>query len=77
MFKNCVWLIKSFSNLLRDEKNYNDVAKIPHEHTHPADAIRYFIAGQPMPYPEAGKEPIYNFDCEREKVDTLFGDVVV
>ena len=78
VFKNCVWLIKSFENLLRDEKNYNDVAVNPHEHTHPADAIRYFIAGQPMPNPDNEKDSIYNFDCEREQAkDFLFTDAVV
>lgn len=69
IFKNCKWLIRSLSRLLRDEKKYNDVAKEPHEDTHPADALRYFIAGQPLPSIAAEKQQIFNFDSEKPGYD--------
>ncbi|MBQ9986497.1 MAG: hypothetical protein IJP38_09370 [Oscillospiraceae bacterium] len=32
-----------------DSRNPNDTARTPHELTHAPDAIRYFVAGRPVP----------------------------
>ncbi len=47
IFSNCVNLIRCMSQVKRDEKNPNDVAKEPHNITHAPDAFRYFFAGRP------------------------------
>lgn len=49
IFKNCVNLIRTLPALQFDEKRPNDAAKKPHELTHAPDAIRYFVAGRPIP----------------------------
>lgn len=49
IFANCVNLIRTLPALQHDEKNPNDVAREPHELTHAPDAIRYFVAGRPIP----------------------------
>lgn len=48
-FRNCKEIIKCIPLLQFDEKNPNDVAKDPHEITHAPDALRYFVAGHPLP----------------------------
>lgn len=47
-FSNCTNLIRCLPLVLHDPKNPNDVAKEPHEVTHAPDAVRYFVAGQPL-----------------------------
>lgn len=49
IFNNCVNLIRTLPQLIRDEKNPNDVATEPHELTHAPDAIRYYVSGRPLP----------------------------
>ncbi len=49
IFENCINLIRTLPSLQHDEHNPNDVSKFPHELTHAPDALRYFIAGRPMP----------------------------
>jgi phage terminase large subunit len=49
IFNNCTNLINSLSSILKDEKDPNIYAKIPHDLTHSVDAIRYFVAGRPYP----------------------------
>lgn len=49
IFANCTNLIRTLPALQYDEKNPNDCAKEPHELTHAPDAIRYFVAGRPIP----------------------------
>lgn len=49
IFQNCVNLIRTLPALQTDENNPNDVATKPHELTHAPDAIRYFVAGRPVP----------------------------
>ncbi|MBQ7120359.1 MAG: phage terminase large subunit [Oscillospiraceae bacterium] len=49
IFSNCVNLIRTLPALNIDSKNPNDVANTPHELTHAPDAIRYFVAGRPVP----------------------------
>lgn len=44
---------ESLPMLLHDEKHPDDVANDPHEYTHPADMLRYFVAGRPI----AASEP--------------------
>ena len=42
IFANCKHLIRTLSNLMRDDKNPCDAAREPHELTHAPDALRYF-----------------------------------
>lgn len=53
IFENCKNLIRCLPALVFDNKNPNDVAKEPHELTHAPDALRYFIAGRPLPNEKA------------------------
>ena len=58
IFDTCTNLIRTIPQLMRDEKNPNDVdSKSNHELTHAPDALRYFCAGRPTPYtvPKARK----------------------
>lgn len=51
IFDTCPNLIRTIPQLMRDEKNPNDVdSKSNHELTHGPDAMRYFCAGRPTPY---------------------------
>ena len=49
IFRSCRNLIKSLPVLQFDRLNPNACAKEPHEYTHAPDAIRYFVAGRPLP----------------------------
>ena len=49
IFSNCLNLIRTLPHVAVDAKNPNDVAREPHELTHAPDAIRYFVAGRPIP----------------------------
>ena len=49
IFSNCLNLIRTLPHVAVDKKNPNDVAREPHELTHAPDAIRYFVAGRPIP----------------------------
>lgn len=49
IFSNCLNLIRTLPSVAVDTKNPNDVARDPHELTHAPDAIRYFVAGRPIP----------------------------
>lgn len=48
-FENCNNLIRTLPALTFDKINPNDVANTPHEITHAPDALRYFVAGRPVP----------------------------
>lgn len=48
VFDTCKNLIRTLPLCQHDEKDPNDVAKEPHENTHAPDAVRYFVAGQPL-----------------------------
>lgn len=48
-FSCCPNLIKSIPALQASTKNPSDCATEPHEFTHAPDAIRYFVAGRPLP----------------------------
>jgi phage terminase large subunit len=48
-FRNCTEIIKCLPLLQFDQKNPNDVSTEPHSITHAPDAIRYFVAGHPLP----------------------------
>ena len=48
-FRNCSEIIRCLPLLQFDDKNPNDVATEPHSITHAPDAIRYFVAGHPLP----------------------------
>ena len=66
-FKNCSNIIRCLPRLMHDEKYYNDVAKEPHELTHAPDALRYFIASQPMASSPQATPAIINFSSEKEQ----------
>ena len=73
IFSTCKQIIKSLPQLQADDRNPNDVSLTPHEITHSPDAIRYFVAGRPVPYKAPPKPKTYNFDFERPKPDPLKG----
>lgn len=68
IFENCPNLIECLETVQHDEKNVNDVATQPHEITHAPDAIRYFVAGRPLPAAEPirKKDPSTEFHFENE-----------
>lgn len=69
LFSNCTQTIKSLPMLLHDEKHPDDVANDPHEYTHPADMLRYFVAGRPI----AASEPReYNELTTEEEMGNVF-----
>lgn len=49
IFSNCKNLIRTLPQLLRDEKDPNDVSTEPHELTHAPDALRYFCSMRVAP----------------------------
>jgi len=71
IFRNCSNLIRCLPLLQFDDKNANDTKREPHEITHGPDAIRYFVAGRPMP----AQIPIFNeqstYTYEEEVQDFL------
>jgi phage terminase large subunit len=74
---NCVNAIKSFSNILKDDKYPNIYATEPHALTHSVDAFRYFVSGRPKPNAQPQPEPHYNFESEKPKpsaIDTVTED---
>lgn len=65
IWENCTNLIRTISQIQRDEKDSNDCATTPHELTHAPDALRYWTAGRPCP-PKPKK------DAPRKKfIDTI------
>lgn len=78
IFRNCRNLIRCIPQLAADEKHPNDVAKEPHEITHAPDAIRYFIASQPIPERALRQDKTFNFEFERDKYNSgkIDSDVV-
>ena len=74
--RSCVNLIDSLKKLTRDDNNFSDVARFPHEITHGPDALRYFLGNMISP-PEDLKEtkigPEYYFNYEK-KEDELYID---
>ena len=69
IFENCINLVRTLPALQFDEKNPNDCAKEPHELTHAPDALRYFVAGRPMPTRAEIKEGL----SYEDQLDDLFG----
>lgn len=49
IFPSCSNLIRSLPALTADRLNPEDAATEPHEVTHGPDALRYFVAGRPVP----------------------------
>ena len=50
IFSTCRNLIRCLPLLQHDPLHPNDCATEPHEITHAPDALRYLLAGRPMPY---------------------------
>lgn len=69
VFDCCPNLIRTLPALRYDDKNPNDTAREPHELTHAPDAIRYFVAGRPVP--GAAPEPEEEQDFDRQADDFL------
>lgn len=67
IFSNCENLIKSLSQIKKDESDPNDVASEPHELTHSPDAIRYFCIMRQVPS-VAKKESV---NSENQRVLTV------
>ncbi|XEC97039.1 PBSX family phage terminase large subunit [Paenibacillus tarimensis] len=57
IFNNCVNVIRTLPQVLKDEKNPNDVATEPHELTHAPDSIRYFCSMRTAPARPEPKPP--------------------
>lgn len=49
IFSGCINLIRCLPLLRHDPKRPGDCAAEPHELTHAPDALRYFLAGRPLP----------------------------
>lgn len=71
-FSSCTYVIRSMPMLLHDEKDPNDVALEPHAFTHPADAMRYFVSGQPLAAQEPQELP-EDYQSYEEDVTNVFG----
>ena len=56
IFESCPGLIEAIPALVFDKKNPSDCDTEPHEFTHGPDAVRYFLAGRPIPA-QAAIEP--------------------
>jgi phage terminase large subunit len=69
IFDNCVNLIDSLEQAVKDESDPNDVATEPHEVTHSIDSIRYFCIMRQRPTPIEVQKKKYNFDFEKQLYD--------
>ena len=67
IFPGCVNLIRTLPAVLRDPKNYDDVANEPHELTHAPDALRGFCVSYTSPTRAIQQQPKFNFDFEKPK----------
>lgn len=65
IFDTCTNITRTLPQLMRDKNNPNDVdGKSNHELTHAPDALRYFVAGRPVPYkpPVEADEDIVTYE---------------
>ncbi len=60
IFGTCINLIRTLPSVTVDTKNPNDVSSVPHELTHAPDAIRYFVAGRPVPASVPPQREVYD-----------------
>ena len=56
IFSTCTELIRTLPSVCFDKHNPNDVSTEPHELSHAPDAVRYFVAGRPIPTFERKEE---------------------
>jgi phage terminase large subunit len=70
-FRNCTEIIKCIPLLQFDQKDPNDVSKEPHNITHAPDAIRYFVAGHPLPASAENKQYTRSRDEYQEQMQSL------
>ena len=70
-FRNCGEIIRCIPLLQFDEKNPNDVATEPHSITHAPDAIRYFVAGHPLPATKETEKYKANRDLYFKQMQSL------
>ena len=59
-FSTCTNIIRTLPLMQHDDRNPNDCAGEPHEITHAPDALRYLLAGRPLPAQKP--TPIQSFD---------------
>lgn len=57
IFRTCEHLIHALPLVLHDEKHPDDMADEPHNLTHFPDALRYFVAGDPIPPEKPEEQP--------------------
>lgn len=67
IFRNCPNLIRTLPQLRFSDDGSGDAATQPHELTHAPDAIRYFIAGRPLPTALRKKPVKEEFHFEKRK----------
>ena len=72
VFSCCRNLIRSIPALVIDKTNPSDASTEPHEITHGPDAIRYFVAGRPLP---ASPDVQEDFLDEQEQELLRFGSL--
>jgi len=72
VFSCCRNLIRCIPALVIDKTNPSDASIEPHEITHGPDAIRYFVAGRPLP---AAPEMQEDFLEEQEQELLGFGSI--
>ena len=70
VFSCCRNLIRSLPALVADKTNPSDASTEPHEITHAPDAIRYFVAGRPVP---AAVEQADSFDDQTRELLSFGG----
>jgi len=70
IFENCTNLIRTLPALQFDEKKPNDCAREPHEITHAPDALRYFVAGRPLPaeVKAVRDDDVIDYDTEVDEI---------
>jgi len=66
VFSTCRELIRSLTNILHSDKDPMDAAIQPHELTHHADALRYFVSARPLPAPPSPDADEYETDLSAQ-----------
>ncbi|MEG1850021.1 MAG: hypothetical protein RR197_05630, partial [Oscillospiraceae bacterium] len=69
IFENCRVLIASLPQLQYSDRDADDCASEPHAITHAPDALRYFVAGRPIPSGAAPKED--PFAPEEDEIESF------
>lgn len=73
VFNNCRVLIASMPQLQFSDRDPNDAAIDPHPVTHAPDALRYFVAGRPLPAMLPAEADPFTRETEPEEDLAYFG----